>query len=140
MSTLRNDGESLPALAWPTSRLGEAIEALVRKARLASQMPMAVVTPPPLLGQADEETIGRWIEAIASQFGVEVEPTQVMYSEVAQLVRGAGPAVLRLPEEGGTGERRFLVLLRGGRRRIALLGPDLSVYRVQCEVVRAALC
>ncbi len=103
-------------------------------------MPMAVVTPPPLLRQADEETIGRWIEAIASQFGVEVEPTQAMYSEVEQLVRGAGPAVLRLPDDGGTGERRFLVLLRGGRRRIVLLGPDLSVYHMQCEVVRAALC
>ena len=101
---------------------------------------MAVATPLPLSAQADEETIGRWIEAVASQFGVEVEPTQAMYSEVEQLVRGAGPAVLRLPDEGGTGERRFLVLLRGGRRRIALLGPDLSVYRVRCEVVRAALC
>ncbi len=138
--TLRNDGADLLALAWPTSRLGEAIEALVRRAQLASQMPTAVVTPPPLLEQADEETIGRWIEVIASQFGVEVEPTQAMYSEVEQLVRGAGPAVLRLPDEGGTGERRFLVLLRGGRRRIVLLGPDLSVYHMQCEVVRAALC
>jgi ATP-binding cassette subfamily B protein len=120
--------------------LGEAIEDLVRRARLSTQSPMAVATPPPHLGRADEETIGRWIEAVASQFEVEVEPTQSTYGEVERLVRAAGPAVLCLPEDDGAGERRFLALLRGGRRRIALLGPDLSVRRVRCEVVRAALC
>ena len=137
---MRDDDVQLQSLSWPASRLGEAIEDLVRKARLASQSPMAVATPPPYLGRADEETIGRWIEAAAGQFGVEVEPTQSTYGEVGRLVRAAGPAVLCLPDDDRASEQRFLALLTGGRRRIALLGPNLSVHRVRWEVVRAALC
>jgi ATP-binding cassette, subfamily B, bacterial len=48
-----------------------------------------------------------------------------------------GPAFLRLP---GDGEPCFLTLLGGGQRTVALLGPDLTIHRLRCAVVRAALC
>jgi ATP-binding cassette subfamily B protein len=137
--TERN-GVDLPSLTWPASRLGEAIEDMVRQARLGTQSPITDAAPPPDLSRADEESIGQWIEAFAGQFGVEVEPTQSTYGEVEQLVRAAGPAILCLPGRDGAGERRFLALLGRGRWWIALLGPDLSIHRVRCAVVRAALC
>jgi ATP-binding cassette subfamily B protein len=59
------------------------------------------------------------------------------YAEVAGLVRGAGPALLRLP---GAGAPCFLALLKGTRRTVTLLGPDLAVHRRPLEAVCATLC
>jgi ATP-binding cassette subfamily B protein len=58
------------------------------------------------------------------------------YSEVERLLLRAGAALLRLP---GDGEPSFLALLRGGRRTVSLLGPDLVIHRLQRAVVYAAL-
>ena len=69
--------------------------------------------------------------------GLEAEPVEAPYAEVEQLVRRAGPALLRLP---GGGEPRFLALLGGRRRAVSILGPDRVVHRLQPEVLCAALC
>jgi ATP-binding cassette subfamily B protein len=65
------------------------------------------------------------------------EPIETFYGEAERLVRGAGPALFRLP---GEGEPRFLALLSGRRRMVAILGPDRRVHRVRPEVISAALC
>ena len=72
----------------------------------------------------------------ASRLGLEVEALMVPYPEVEWLVRGAGPALLRIP---GAGEPRFLALLGGGRQ-VAVLGPDRRRHHVRPDVVCAALC
>jgi ATP-binding cassette subfamily B protein len=54
-----------------------------------------------------------------------------------RLVRGAGPAILRLPTRG---EPRFVALLGERRRSVAVLGPDLAVHQLRPEVLRTALC
>jgi ATP-binding cassette subfamily B protein len=82
----------------------------------------------------------QWLEGIASPYGLEVEPTQSFYAEVEQFVRGAGPAILRLPDGGSSAVPRFLVLLKGGWRRASLIGPDLSAHKVRFETLRDALC
>jgi hypothetical protein len=61
---------------------------------------------------------------------------EVSYAEVDPLIRGAGPALLRLPGEPAG---RFPLLLGGPGRRVSLLAPDRSVQGVAPEVVRAAL-
>ena len=58
------------------------------------------------------------------------------YWEVASLVSGAGPALLRLP---GREKPSFLALLGRQRRRVLLLGPDLAVHRVPVEVLCTGL-
>src|SRR4029450_8461305 len=105
-------------LSWPVSRLGEVLEALARTGGLA---PRSVEVPPPPhnLARDGAEGPGGWVEAKAVALGLEAEPVDVFYAEVARLVRSAGPALLRLP---GVGEPHFLALLSGRRRGGAIPG------------------
>jgi ATP-binding cassette subfamily B protein len=126
----------LTTLAWPTSRLGEALEALARAAGLAPRAVEPLNPPAGLLGLGDE-ALGRWLAAAAGHLGLEAEPTQIPYGEVERLLQRMSPALLRLP---GDGEPCFFALHSGGRRMVALLGPDLVIHRLRRAVVRAALC
>jgi ATP-binding cassette subfamily B protein len=67
---------------------------------------------------------------------VEVEAILAPYAEIEWLVRGAGPALIRIPAQG---EPRFLALLGGGRQ-VTVLGPDHRVHQVRPAVVCTALC
>ncbi|MBU1751557.1 MAG: hypothetical protein KKA73_28095, partial [Chloroflexi bacterium] len=133
------DQQALQALAWPAARLGEAIEYLGRKGDISSQ-PAEASPLPGNLDSADDEAIGWWIEAVADRQGLEAEPTESPYAQVGQLVRSAGPAILRLPDGFCKGDGRFLALLKGGHRRVSIVGPDLAIRRVHPVVVRDALC
>lgn len=127
----------LSALAWPLSGLGEATLALARRRGLSPRLEMEMPAPPALLEQGGRDAVGRWIQAVADWAGLEAEAVEAPYPEVETLVRGAGPALVRLPDGGGA---RFLALVRGGRRRVVLLDPALRLRHVRPEAVRAALC
>ena len=129
-----------PSLAWPTSRLGEAIEEIARRQRLFAQSPVHHLDPPPDLHGADEERLGQWLDDIAALWGLEVEPVQASYAEAAQFIRGAGPALFRLPEALSPSEPRFIVLLKSGRWRSVFLDPHLAVRRTSPQRLRDALC
>jgi ATP-binding cassette subfamily B protein len=120
-------------IRWPACRLGEAIEALGRRSGLEPRA--AELAAPPTT--APDSLLGPWIEAAAAWLGLEAEPVEAPYAEADRLIRGAGPALLRVADGEGP---RFLVLLRGDRRRPSLLASDLSIVRVPAEAVRAALC
>ena len=134
------DVVGLHALSWAASRLGEAVECLSQRAGLVSQPVTEISEPSEAPDGADEQMFAQWLEGIASPYGLEVEPTQSFYAEVDQFVRGAGPAILRLPDGGSSAVPRFLVLLKGGWRRASLIGPDLSAHKVRFETLRDALC
>jgi ATP-binding cassette, subfamily B, bacterial len=127
---------ALDMLSWPITRLGEALEALARTGGLVPRSAEVPVSPGSLAWDSSE-ALGRWIEATAGVLGLEAERVEVPYAEVEQLVRSAGPALLRLP---GGDEPRFLALLGGRRRVVSILGPDRTVHRLQLEVICAALC
>lgn len=129
--------DGLAHVGWPLARLGEALELLARQSGVA---PRVTETPAPPMGlaAAGGEALGRWIEAAAAALGLEAEPVEAPYGEIAGLVRGAAPAVLRLPAAGG--EPGFLVLAGRGRGGVHLVGPDLMINTVTYEAVRAALC
>src|SRR5262249_17803733 len=118
------------------TRLGEALEALARHSGLT---PSGRETPVPAAGlaQDDAAALGAWIEAAAAWMGLEAEPVESPYAEAERFVRAAGPALLRLPDQG---EPRFLALLGGRRRTVSVLGPDLVVHRLRPQAVCAALC
>jgi ATP-binding cassette subfamily B protein len=128
--------EAVHGLAWPLARLGEALETVARHCGLPLHR-RETPTPPAGLARDDAAELGRWIETAAAWLGLEAEPVEASYAEVAGLVRRAGPALLRLP---GTGGPCFLALLRGTQRTAILLGPDLAVHRCPLEAVCAALC
>jgi ATP-binding cassette subfamily B protein len=115
--------QDLDALSWPASQLGEALSALarhsgLRPAKLDLPEPDEAVSP---------EALDRWIGAAAAAMGLEAEPVEATYQEVGTLVRGAGPALLRLPGEGSP---RLLPLLATGRRTAVVLGADHRLWRV----------
>jgi ATP-binding cassette, subfamily B, bacterial len=128
--------EELDTLVWPVRRLGEAITGLARFRgwRLRSAEPPVCPTG---LEHDGAEALRGWLEAVAAWLGVEAELVEVPHDEVASLVQGAGPALLRLP---GREKPGFLALLGCQRRRVLLLGPDLVVHRVPMEVVCRACC
>ena len=125
----------IDGLVWPADRIGERGAAAARRGGLAPR-PEPPAPAPAAVVEADEATLGRWIEATAVWLGVEAEPVSIAYRDVEVLVRGAGPALVRL---AGAGAPRFLALLGSRRRGVALLGPDHAVHVVSVEAVRAAL-
>lgn len=136
--------ETLYAWAWPGERAGEAVESLAREARLLPYPePASLRTSTAETAWAEEEGLPRRIEHIASQLGIEVEPVEAAFIDVDRLVRGAAPAILRLPPAptaAGVSASCFLALLKGGARRVSVLAPDLSVKRLPVRALRDVLC
>jgi ATP-binding cassette, subfamily B, bacterial len=124
--------------SWPGDRLGEAMEALGRHAGLGVRMAAEVAPPEAVLG-AGGARLDRWVEAAAAWIGIEAEPVDVAYPDLARLVAGAGPALVRLPGPESDGPR-FLALLAGSRRHARLLTPDCRVIRIATGAIRSALC
>ena len=128
--------EKLDSLTWPAEWLGEAITVVAQ--RQGWQL-RDVESPaaPPSLGPTDVVGLGAWLEATATWLGLTAEPIQTSYAEIEDLVRGAGPALLRVP---GQEKPKLLVLLKGRGRQVRLLGPDLNVHRMAvddlCQVLR----
>ncbi len=123
----------LDALVWPADRLGEALSALTRAAGLgAAKLDLPEPSP-----DVSVEELDRWIGAAAAAMGLEAEPVEAAYGEVAALVGHAAPALLRLP--GAMGEGGFLALLAGGRRQVKVLGRDHRPRRVAVAALRDAL-
>jgi ATP-binding cassette subfamily B protein len=128
---------SLDALTWPITRLGDALHALAWQSGLAPR-PMDIPGLPEDVGPDGDEALGHWMEAAAAAAGLEADRVETSYAEVDRFVRTAGPALLCVPgEEGGT---RFLALARGGWRAVSVLGPDLAAHSLRPQVLRAALC
>jgi len=124
-------------LTWPASRMGDAIESLARKSGLSPRL-VDMPSPPDWVMLSEDGALGRWIEGAASWLGLEAEPIETPYAEINHLIRGVAPALLPLPREKG--QPRFLLLLKGQRRSVTVLGPDLAVHRVPVRDVRYALC
>ncbi len=114
------------SLAWPVARLPEALELLARRSGL-SPRPGQLSAPRAVPG-------GPWIERAAEWLGFEAEPVDTAYPGVGLMIAGAAPALL------GLGEDAYALLLRGGRRSVTVITPDLGVRRVPVERLRGALC
>ena len=121
-------------LSWPTARLGEAIEALARHAKLAPSS--VALTLPPELTRGDTPEVARWLEWAGTELGHEAEPVQVAVAEAESVLRQAGPALVRL-----RGPRETMWVLLLGRRGHALrvLGPDGRVHACPVAALRNAL-
>lgn len=120
----------LETVAWPESRVGEALAALARRSGVVQEERADT-------GKPEARSAGDWIEAAAAWMGFEVEPVELRFGDVERRIQTAAPALLRLP---GDGEGGFLALLGGSPRSVLVLGPDLAVHRLPAREVRAAIC
>jgi len=94
---------------------------------------------PPPLEALDEETLDRWIDALALGLGLEIEPIQSTYSDADHLLLAASPSLLQLAGTSTEAPPRFIALLKGGKRRIHLIAQDGSVQQVRRELLQDAL-
>jgi ATP-binding cassette subfamily B protein len=130
MNTLDDE---LAALCWPLTRAAEALAELARHAGLAPEGQAAPAAPPP---GADAAELERWFGWAASRLGIDAEAVEAPLPQAGRMLRGAGPALLRLP-----GEQPRLALLLGSRSKVLrLLGPDLVVRACPVQLLRDALC
>ena len=122
-------------LSWPASKLGEAIEAVARKSGLSPHT-LEAPNPSSSLTRAGGAGVGRWVETTADLLGLEAEPVETTHGEVEDFVRGAGPAIVPLPDKT---DQRYIALLRSKGRDVVILAPDLSTRRLRAELVAAVL-
>jgi ATP-binding cassette subfamily B protein len=122
---------TLVEASWPIERAGDVLSALAR----AAGIPVRNVEPPRGYAASTEVDAGRWIERAGEWLGTEAEAVDTPYELLEDLVRGAGPALVRLETEEGP---CFAALLRANRRQATLIGPD-GPRRVATRDLRDAL-
>jgi ATP-binding cassette subfamily B protein len=96
---------TLDTALWPEGRLGEAVAALGRT--LGAAAPLASPTSD--------------VVRAAQELGLDATAITVDHGRVDELVRRAGPAVLRVEVAGGTA---YLAVARAGRRRLEAIAPS----------------
>ena len=139
----QRDGTRL--LGWPLERLDEALETLARRSRLVVAAP-ADSGDDPAAGASDSSPgveppeFAARIEAVAVRLGLEVEETEVPYTQVENLLLGCGPALLKLPSATSGHPTDLLVVLGRRGRKVRLLGPDLVERRVGVKEAAGWLC
>lgn len=133
------------ALAWPLAALNDGVALLAQQAGLVTRAPAADGAPLPAAPySADEQTLDRWLTLTTHQLGCGAQAVEWHFRDIALLVRRAAPALLRLPDVV-TGDPdappspRFLLLLKGGRRRVQLLTPDFATTSVSVGHLTAFL-
>ena len=128
--------------AWPPQRANEAVGLLARRSGLAASGSTtadeewrAGVAP-----DVAETALGQWIEEVAERLGLEIEVAEAPHSEAVRLVRGCGPALLRIPRPTDGAGHGLIAILGCRGKRVRLLGPDLAIRRVAAQRVANWLC
>ncbi len=132
------DSEAARALAhatWPLARVGEAMVALAHATGL--KLRAADVPKPPSHVLEGDASLGPWIERVAEWLGIEAEAVGASFMATAALVRGAGPAIVLLRVRS---ETRLLVLVRGTKKSVFVLDPELQIRSFPVLAIRDALC
>jgi ATP-binding cassette, subfamily B, bacterial len=125
----------LVQLSWPLERMAEALEALGRLSKLSHDS-NHITHLPHGLDPNDEEAVGRWLTSHADLLNLEAQPVFASYAELEKVIRGIGPAVIRIRAGNDV---RFLALLAGGWRQAVLVDPGLRKCKVPMSIICSAL-
>jgi ATP-binding cassette subfamily B protein len=121
---------ALDAALWPAARFGEALDALATASGLAA--PRVEGAASARLPLEDDG-----VDRAARARGVDAQAVQAAYAEVEPMLRGCGPALLRVARGR---EERLLAVLGGRGRHLRVVDPDGTVRGVPRAAVREALC
>jgi ATP-binding cassette subfamily B protein len=125
-------------VGWPIERLGAMLAAL---APMSDERHSVAGAAPTLRTNSTRrelyDQLGRWLEHHAGELGVELEPIQVELGELEDSLPRLGPALLLVGQSAEA--RRVLVLERGGRKHVRVLGPDLVRHRVSVDALARML-
>lgn len=116
--------KDLISSCWPVSRLGEAVEILVRKAGYRL-VPESVGNPPDWM--AEEDQLDGWLDFLGDRLGVEIEPVVSSFGEFEKLLKRVAPALIQIP---GHQQSRFLAVVKRSGRHLLILEPSLKIRRV----------
>jgi len=132
-----SDAAMVAALTWPVDRLEEAVFSLAQACgwTLPDAEPDFIQTR--LAGEMPRRSLDQQIAESAQRWGLEIEAVAGPYGEACRLLQGLGPALLSISES--TVGPHFLVLLRGDRRWIYLIGVDRSIQRFRPQLLADAL-
>lgn len=121
---------ALDAALWPAARVAEAVDALTTASGLAARRggDLAAAHLP-----LNDDGVDRAARAL----GVEAQAVQAAYGEVEPMLRGCGPALLRINRGGDEG---LLAVLGERGRRMRMIAPDGTIHRIPVADVHAALC
>lgn len=126
----------LARLAWPKTRVVEAIEALAKAARLPTTN-LTEIAPTWGAGELDAEAFDRWLDAGAAWLGLDAEPIDVEHFEVDALLVRAAPALVRSPSDGSifaiVGRERF-------GRALRVLTPEHTIESAPVAALRDVVC
>lgn len=122
--------------SWPMARAGEALAALAAHSGLVAGGRELAGPGAAVLASLDDAGIDRWLAGGAATLGLEAEAIDSELGGVEALLRRSAPSLLRVGAEG----QGLLVVLRGGRRWLEVLTPELRVGRVALATVRAEVC
>ena len=74
---------------------------------------------------------------IAQQWQIDLDPTTIPYMEVDSFIQHAGPTLVQVKVNELSG---WLVIVKGGRRRVLLMATDGSPQTISADLFRFALC
>jgi ATP-binding cassette, subfamily B, bacterial len=118
---------------WPAARLGEALRTLARHGEAAGTDGDVAVPPDDL----SPDELGTWMAAAAAREGMEADRAFCAVGDLSDLLEQDPPLILQMAAPGVS--RGFLCVVRGGRRSIRVIDPNLRVRRLDVDAVRRGL-
>jgi len=125
----------LAKFLWRARDVGAALEALAQRTGLAPRSVHIPCTPQRV--EEQREQLATWIESTAAWLGVEAEPMVAAYQDIEELLCRFAPGLLRIEAVPAPS---FAAVLKGSRRSVSLLTPDLLVITLSMEQLRDELC
>ena len=122
---------------WPLERLGEAVEALSRKAGLCREALAEPLTVPPSFAAQESREVSDWFEWASDRLRIEAVSIDEAVPAIPQFLRAGGPAIVLNSVFEGTG---FFVLAGAKRGAPQLMTPDLNIRTARVDYLRTALC
>jgi ATP-binding cassette subfamily B protein len=123
--------------SWPVERLGDLLEHIAIKSKLAK--PDLKISQSISLAEGfSDSRLDRWVDVASGMLGLEAERVEAWYADLSDFIQYSSPAIIKLPGNS-TSTKKFLGLIRGGKKNSLLLKPDLSTCRVSNESIRESL-
>jgi ATP-binding cassette subfamily B protein len=119
-------------LSWNSVDVDAAVRALAYATGLSVKQPAP--PPPERQDTPQAQRLEPQLEVAAGRLNLEIEPLEVAYGELTALLRYAGPALIRLPDQ------RLLLLLGTTPWWATILAPNLQRRRVPLSRLQALIC